>query len=73
MGVALRYDVGFRRQCWHIHRLAHWMGDHGWIRGPTRSGEEVMPGGAVNALPRRGDASPAERRLRWSAVRGSEP
>ena len=110
MGVALQYDVGFQRQCWHIHQLTHWMGDHAWIReanaqyrrfvfhgdvirmggevvekfasddgeacvrvrtwSRNQRGEEVMPGGAVIALPRRGDASPAERRLRWSAVRG---
>jgi hypothetical protein len=32
MGVALQYDVGFQRQCWQIHLLTHWMGDHAWIR-----------------------------------------
>lgn len=32
MGVALQYDVGFQRQCWHIHLLTHWIGDHGWVR-----------------------------------------
>jgi acyl dehydratase len=31
MGVALQYDVGFQRQCWHIHLLTHWMGDDAWI------------------------------------------
>lgn len=32
MGVALQYDVGFQRQCWHIHLLTNWVGDHGWVR-----------------------------------------
>ncbi len=31
MGVALQYDVGFQRQCWHIHLLTNWIGDDGWI------------------------------------------
>jgi len=32
MGVPLQYDVGFQRQCWHIHLLTNWMGDEGWIK-----------------------------------------
>ncbi len=32
MGVPLQYDVGFQRQCWHLHLLSNWMGDHGWIK-----------------------------------------
>ena len=31
MGVPLQYDVGFQRQCWHLHLLSDWIGDHGWI------------------------------------------
>jgi acyl dehydratase len=31
MGVPLQYDVGFQRQCWHLHLLSNWVGDHGWI------------------------------------------
>ncbi|HTK67982.1 MAG TPA: MaoC family dehydratase N-terminal domain-containing protein [Pseudonocardia sp.] len=32
MGVAFQYDVGFQRQCWQIHALTHWAGDHAWIK-----------------------------------------
>jgi acyl dehydratase len=32
MSVAFQYDVGFQRQCWQIHHLTHWAGDHGWIK-----------------------------------------
>jgi acyl dehydratase len=32
MSVAFQYDVGFQRQCWQIHQLTHWAGDHAWIR-----------------------------------------
>lgn len=32
MGVAFQYDVGFQRQCWQIHHLTHWAGDHAWIK-----------------------------------------
>lgn len=32
MGVAFQYDVGFQRQCWQIHQLTHWSGDHAWIK-----------------------------------------
>lgn len=32
MGVALQYDVGFQRQCWHVQLLTHWMGDSAWVR-----------------------------------------
>ncbi|WP_459115361.1 hotdog family protein, partial [Pseudonocardia eucalypti] len=32
MGVAFQYDVGFQRQCWQIHQLTHWAGDHAWIK-----------------------------------------
>jgi acyl dehydratase len=32
MGVPMQYDVGFQRQCWHIHLLTHWMGDEGWVK-----------------------------------------
>jgi acyl dehydratase len=32
MSVAFQYDVGFQRQCWQIHHLTHWSGDHGWIK-----------------------------------------
>ena len=32
MGVAFQYDVGFQRQCWQIHHLTHWAGDHSWIK-----------------------------------------
>ena len=39
-----------------------------WSR--NQRGEELMPGGPVIALLRRGGASPAERRLRWSDVNG---
>jgi acyl dehydratase len=31
MSVAFQYDVGFQRQCWQIHQLTHWAGDHAWI------------------------------------------
>jgi acyl dehydratase len=31
MGVAMQYDVGFQRQCWHIQLLTDWMGDDGWV------------------------------------------
>jgi acyl dehydratase len=31
MGVAMQYDVGFQRQCWHNHLLTDWMGDDGWV------------------------------------------
>lgn len=103
MGVALQYDVGFQRQCWHIHLLTHWIGDDGWIRkaaaqyrrfvyhgdvirmggevtrryvaedgehcvdvrtwSTNQRGEEVMPGTATLALPRRGAPSPARARV----------
>src|SRR5216683_6281816 len=32
MSVAFQYDVGFQRQCWKIHQLTHWAGDHAWIK-----------------------------------------
>lgn len=32
MSVAFQYDVGFQRQCWQIHHLTHWSGDHAWIK-----------------------------------------
>ncbi|MGH7966795.1 MAG: FAS1-like dehydratase domain-containing protein [Candidatus Binatia bacterium] len=32
MGVPFPYDVGFQRQCWHIHLLTNWIGDDGWIK-----------------------------------------
>ncbi len=32
MSVAFQYDVGFQRQCWQLHHLTHWAGDHSWIR-----------------------------------------
>ena len=32
MSVAFQYDVGFQRQCWQIHHLTHWAGDHSWIK-----------------------------------------
>ena len=32
MSVAFQYDVGFQRQCWQIHHLTHWAGDHAWIQ-----------------------------------------
>ena len=32
MSVAFQYDVGFQRQCWQIHHLTHWAGDHGWVK-----------------------------------------
>lgn len=32
MSVPAQYDVGFQRQCWQIHHLTHWCGDHGWIK-----------------------------------------
>lgn len=32
MSVAFQYDVGFQRQCWQLHHLTHWAGDHAWIK-----------------------------------------
>jgi acyl dehydratase len=32
MGVPLQYDVGFQRQCWHLHLLSNWAGDAGWVK-----------------------------------------
>ncbi len=32
MSVAFQYDVGFQRQCWQLHQLTHWAGDHSWIK-----------------------------------------
>lgn len=32
MSVAFQYDVGFQRQCWQVHHLTHWCGDHGWVK-----------------------------------------
>ena len=105
MGVPLQYDVGFQRQCWHLHLLSDWMGNAGWIKSANaeyrgfvyhgdvvrlrgeviakrvdsegeevvdlitsamnQRGENVMPGRATVALPRRdGDSSPASRRVR---------
>lgn len=32
MGVAFQYDVGFQRQCWQVHQLTHWAGDHAWVK-----------------------------------------
>jgi hypothetical protein len=32
MGVPLQYDVGFQRQCWHLHLLSNWVGDAGWVK-----------------------------------------
>jgi acyl dehydratase len=32
MSVPFQYDVGFQRQCWQIHQLTHWAGDHAWIK-----------------------------------------
>ena len=29
--ASLQYDVGFQRQCWHLHLLSNWIGDQGWI------------------------------------------
>lgn len=104
MGVAMQYDVGFQRQCWHIHLLTDWMGDDGWVKEASaqyrsfvylsdvvrlggevtdryvdddgeavvaistsarnQRGQDVMPGTAVVALPRRGDAAtPVTRRM----------
>jgi acyl-CoA synthetase (AMP-forming)/AMP-acid ligase II/acyl dehydratase len=54
MGVALQYDVGFQRQCWHVHLLTYWMGDAGWImraaaqyRGFVYHGDVLRLGGEV--------------------------
>jgi hypothetical protein len=56
MGVALQYDVGFQRQCWHIHLLTNWMGDHAWIRQASAQyrrfvyhGDVISMGGEVTA------------------------
>ena len=35
MGVEMEYDVGFQRQCWHIHLLTDWMGDDGWVKSAS--------------------------------------
>jgi acyl dehydratase len=32
MSVAFQYDVGFQRQCWQLHHLTHWSGDHAWVK-----------------------------------------
>jgi acyl dehydratase len=32
MSVPFQYDVGFQRQCWQIHHLTHWSGDHAWLK-----------------------------------------
>jgi acyl dehydratase len=32
MSVLFQYDVGFQRQCWQIHQLTHWAGDHAWVK-----------------------------------------
>jgi acyl dehydratase len=32
MGVPLQYDVGFQRQCWHLHLFTNWIGDAGWVK-----------------------------------------
>jgi acyl dehydratase len=32
MSVMFQYDVGFQRQCWQLHHLTHWAGDHAWIK-----------------------------------------
>jgi acyl dehydratase len=32
MSVAFQYDVGFQRQCWQVHHLTHWAGDHAWVK-----------------------------------------
>lgn len=32
MSVPFQYDVGFQRQCWQIHQLTHWAGDHAWVK-----------------------------------------
>lgn len=37
MGVPLPYDVGFQRQCWQIHFLTEWAGDHGWVKKASAS------------------------------------
>lgn len=35
MSAAFQYDVGFQRQCWQLHHLTHWAGDHAWIKEVT--------------------------------------
>ncbi len=35
MGVPMQYDVGFQRQCWHIHLLTDWMGDDAWVKSAS--------------------------------------
>jgi hypothetical protein len=35
MGVAMQYDVGFQRQCWHMQLLSNWIGDAGWVRAAS--------------------------------------
>ena len=103
MGVAMQYDVGFQRQCWHVHLLTDWMGDDGWVKRASaqyrsfvylsdvvrlggevtgrsidddgeavvdvrthafnQRGQDVMPGRATVALPRRADGdTPVTRR-----------
>lgn len=56
MGVAFQYDVGFQRQCWHVHLLTHWCGDSGWVkhlsaqyRGFVYLSDVIDLGGVVTA------------------------
>jgi hypothetical protein len=35
MGVPSAYDVGYQRQCWQVHLLTDWMGDHGWLKSAS--------------------------------------
>lgn len=32
-GLPYPYDAAVQRNCWQIHLLTNWMGDHGWLRG----------------------------------------
>ncbi|MEY4371702.1 MAG: hypothetical protein RL219_471 [Actinomycetota bacterium] len=104
MGVAMQYDVGFQRQCWHVHLLTDWIGDDGWVKRASaqyrsfvylsdvvrlgghvtakyiddegeavvdiattamnQRGQDVMPGTATVALPKRNAGeTPVTRRM----------
>jgi acyl dehydratase len=108
MGVSMQYDVGFQRQCWHVHLLTDWIGDDGWVkaasaqyrsfvylsdvirlggevtakyidrdgeavvdvrtRAMNQRGQDVMPGTATVALPKRDQETPVQRRMHERAV-----
>ena len=79
MGVPLKYDFGFQRQCWHLQLLTHWMGDDAWIRRAGAQyrdfvyhGDVIRLGGRVERVHADGDVPTVEVRTWAMNQRGKD-